>query len=86
MGFCARGYRRQYQITRSRDGRYHLPGRFGGLAMMAGRAKRVRLSQFWLDLLRYMMGLGPGDHIIVLRVDGQGKRQILTRRQPQTLQ
>lgn len=54
--------------------------------MMAGRAKRVRLSQFWLDLLRYMMGLGPGDHIIVLRVDGQGKRQILTRRQPQTLQ
>lgn len=54
--------------------------------MMAGRAKRVRLSQFWLDLLRYMMGLGPGDHIIVLRVDCQGKRQILTRRQPQTLQ
>ncbi len=39
-------------------------------------AQRVRVSNWWLGLLRYMMGLGAGEHVIVLRVYPDGRRAV----------
>lgn len=47
--------------------------------------KRIRISSWWLDFLRHLMGLGAGEYVIVLRVYGDGKRSVKVATLPETL-
>jgi len=38
--------------------------------------QRVRISKWWLSVLRHLMGLGKGEHIIALTVSSDGRRDV----------
>lgn len=42
--------------------------------MIADTPQRVRIPHWWLSLLRRLMGLGAGEHVIVLTVLPDGRR------------
>lgn len=42
--------------------------------MITDSPQRVRIPHWWLALLRRLMGLGTGEHVIVLTVLPDGRR------------
>ena len=43
---------------------------------MIATPTRVRLSAWWINFLRHIMGLPSGEYVIVLLVHPDGKREV----------